>query len=373
MNFIFQPKRVIAVAKKEIFHIVRDPFTLTLAIVLPMIMVTVFGLAIDFNVRDIRLSVFDGDQTQASRVLTETFESSRLFQVRHKRRTLELLHDLDSEQAKVVLIIERGFERDLKSRQQSKAQVILDGADNSTAGIILGYIGGIQRAATFRLTEEKRPDVVEVKTRFLFNPELNSSWFVVPGLAVVVIAILSVLLTSLTIAREWENGSMELLLSSPIQPLEIIAGKLAPYTFLGLSSILFVYLAARLGFGVPFVGNHLLFLAGSLIFLSTCLSQGLLISVVMRRQQLAMQIAIITGLLPSILLSGFIFPVESMPIFFQYFTSILPSKWFMMISRGIFLKGTDFISLLKPFGALVALNGILLFAATRRFKKDLEP
>lgn len=370
----FNFKRALSIAKKEKFHILRDPFTLTLATILPVLLVLIFGLAIEFNVKDIGLSVHDSDRSLSSRKLVEVFSSSQYFDINPVRgSTIEAIKDLDSERSKASLIIEPEFEHKLRSEGSARAQFILDGADNSTAGVILGYLGGIQQAATFKLTGIKPQSTIELKTRYLFNPELSSPWFVVPGLAVVVIAILSILLTALTVAREWENGSMELLLSTPVKPLEIIVGKLIPYTIIGLAAVLLVVLVAILGFGIPFAGNIFLFAIGSLIFLIACLAQGMLISVLIRTQQLSMQIAMITGLLPSLLLSGFIFPLESMPKLFQNFTALLPSKWFMIISRGIFLKGADLTDLKVPFIGLFILSLILIITATKKFKKDLEP
>jgi ABC-2 type transport system permease protein len=217
------------------------------------------------------------------------------------------------------------------------------------------------------------PPPFQLRTRFLFNPELNSSWFVIPGLIVVVMSLLSIMLTALTVAREWENGSMELLLSTPVQPLEIIVGKLAPYGVLGIFAVFMTYVIARTVFGVPFVGNHLVFVLGAIIFLVTYLAQGLLISVVARNQQVAMQMAMVSGLLPSNLLSGFVFPVASMPIFFRYFTMILPARWFMQISRDTFLKGSSLIDLSGAFLVLSILCVGMIVQATRKFKRDLEP
>ncbi len=374
MNFKFNIKRALSIAKKEQFHIMRDPFTLTMATVLPVLLVLIFGLAIEFNVKDIGLTVHDSDRTFSSRKLVEVFSSSQYFNINPSRGSIvDAINDLDSERSKASLIIEPEFEHNLLAHGNTKAQFVLDGADNSTAGVILGYLGGIQKAANFKLTGTLVKEPIELKTRYLFNPELSSPWFIVPGLAVVVIAILSILLTALTVAREWENGSMELLLSTPVQPLEIIIGKLIPYTVIGLAAVLLVVLVAILGFGIPFAGNFILFGFGSLIFLIACLAQGMLISVLIRTQQLAMQIAMITGLLPSLLMSGFIFPLESMPKYPQNFTSILPSKWFMIISRGIFLKGADFSDLKLPFIGLFLLSAILIITATKKFKKDLEP
>jgi ABC-2 type transport system permease protein len=365
--------RILSIAKKEVKHIIRDPFTLALALGLPLILVTFFGYAINFDVRNIRLFSIDRDHTRASRELIEVFDSSEFFKVTSGLSRPKLLHALDIEKASVILVIEPNFGKDLGLGKTAEAQVVLDGADNSTAGVILGYLAGIQKAAIKKLTKSSSASLIELKTRFIFNPELNSRWFIIPGLAVVVMAILSVLLTALTVAREWENGSMELLLSTPVKPIEIIMGKLAPYVFLGLASVFLIYLIARVGFGVPFLGSHMLFLVCCLLFLGTTLSQGLLISVVTRQQQIAMQLSIVTGLLPSLLLSGFIFPIENMPIFFQYFTAILPARWFIMICRGIFLRGAGISELFKPFLVLGIMNLLLITISTKRFKRDLEP
>jgi ABC-2 type transport system permease protein len=181
------------------------------------------------------------------------------------------------------------------------------------------------------------------------------------------------MLTALTVAREWENGSMEMLLSTPVRPLEMIMGKLAPYVGLGLGSVYFVYLAARLAFGIPFMGSHALFLLACLMFLGCSLSQGLVISVLTRQQALSMQFSMVSGLLPSLLLSGFIFPVESMPVFFRYFTMVLPARWFVVVCRGLFLKGAGPPELWVPLTALLALNALLISWAVWKFKTDLEP
>ncbi|NTV53669.1 MAG: ABC transporter permease, partial [Candidatus Firestonebacteria bacterium] len=280
---------------------------------------------------------------------------------------------LFEEKAKGVLIIEPDFGKRLGQGLTAKVQVLLDGADNSSAGTILSYLGGIQQAAGLRLGPQAGKSSVALNTRFLFNPELNSQWFVVPGLVVMVMGILSVILTALTVAREWEMGSMELLLSTPVRPLEIIVGKLLPYLTLVILSVVMIYLIARLQFGIPFRGSHLLYIAGVFLFLTLSLAQGLLISVVTRQQVLAVQLGFITGLLPTLLLSGFIFPIESMPAFFQYLTFVLPPRWFVVISRGLFLKGSPLSELALPLAMLLGLNLLIVGLALKAFKKDLEP
>ncbi len=371
----FDPVRATSIARKETRHILRDPFTLGMAFGLPLFMVAFFGLVIDFNVKDVRLHVYDRDRSRASRQFVEAFQASGSFLVRPGRTPGAPARELDAEKAKVVLLIEKGFGKDLNSGREARVQVLLDGADNSIAGTVLGYLEGVKRATNARLAPSAQTGASPptLKTRFLFNPELNTRWFVIPGLAAVVLAILSILLTALTIAREWENGSMEMLLSTPVTPLEIVAGKLAPYTVIGLSATALVYFTARLAFDVPFRGSHLLFLTATFLFLAACLAQGLLISVVTRQQALAMQLSMLSGLLPTMMLSGFIFPVESMPCFFHYFTMIMPVRWFMSLIRGLFLRGAHFSELAVPFLGLAVLTIFLMTAATKRFKKDVEP
>ncbi len=369
----FRISRAAAIAKKEVFHILRDPFTLAMSVGMPVFLVFAFGFAIEFNTKFIPLGVFDNDRTPASRLLIETFDSSKYFMVSGEESPTSAEHAVAQERNHAALIIPPNFQKDLFANRTAQAQILLDGSDNSTVGPILNYLSSIQNLATQKLTKQPSNNKLKFKTRFLFNHELNSRWFVIPGLAVVVMAILSILLTALTVAREWENGSMELLLSTPVEPLEIIIGKLAPYGLMGLMATAFIYVVSRTVFEIPFNGSLITFALGTCIFLVTYLAQGLLISVVTRKQQIAMQIAMMSGMVPSQLLSGFIFPIESMPKFFQYFTMLLPARWFMEISRQSYLKGSSLLEMSSAFLALSLLCLIMIRLASSRFKKDLEP
>jgi ABC-2 type transport system permease protein len=366
-------RRVLAIARKEVAHISRDPFTVALAIGLPLIMVFIFGSSIEFNLKEIPTAYLDLDKTQASRTLLRTFGSSDYFQAFAVSSPNELMEAVESENARALIVIPPRFEKDILSGRESQVQVLMDGADSTAVGAISGYLGQIQSRAAFSILEDRPRRPVRVISRYFFNPELNSKWFMVPGLVVVVMAILSILLTALTVAREWENGSMELLLATPVRPVEVIIGKLAPYAVLGLIGVALVYVLARTVFGVPFVGSHGVLLLGCLLFLITYLAQGLLISVTTRKQTLAMQLAMISGLLPAQLMSGFIFPIESMPTFFRYLTMILPARWFMEISRGSFLQGSTLWDLREPMIGLVLIGVFFITLSVRRFKKDVEP
>jgi ABC-2 type transport system permease protein len=373
MSGRFVPSRALAVARKEVMHIRRDPFTLALAIGLPVVLVVFFGFVIDYNFRDIRIAVQDRDHTRQSRQLVQTFAASGYFIVQAPREGVTPVTEVESERAAAAMVVDPEFGRKVSSGAGARVQILVDGTDNLKAGVVTGYLNGILSAATAAITGSAPRPAVEIVTRFLYNPELNTRWFVVPGLMVIVTGLLSIFLTALTVAREWENGSMELLLSTPVRPLEMIAGKILPYVVLVLCGIVFVYVFARFIFGVPFEGSYLLFGCSCLLFIGASLAQGLLISIITRRQQRAMQMAMIMGLLPAMLLSGFIFPIESMPLFFRGLTMILPPRWFMQIIRGIVLKGSRLADLWVPFAVLSAMNVVLIAVAAKRFKRDIEP
>lgn len=372
MNGEFSARRAASIAKKEIKHILRDPFTLALAALLPVILVTFFGFVIDFNYRNISVAVQDFDKTPASRRLQEYFMASDYFRVIPLTPHENVADWLDNDRAYCGMVINPKFGSDIAAGRPVKVQLLLDGSDNSKAGVVASYAAGLAATAQAGFYGATAAPPLTVRTRFLFNPELETSWFVVPGLAVLIIGLLCTLLTALTVAREWENGSMELLLSTPVHPAEIVAGKLVPYVALALVAVLFVYVFARLVFGIPFAGSGLVYGFAALVFVVAMLGQGLLISILTRQQQLAMQASIVSGLLPPMMLSGFIFPVESMNLFFRYFTGILPARWFMEISRAQYLRGTSFLDLLLPIGMLCLLALLLVVRSGLSFKTDLE-
>lgn len=372
MSAAFDLRRAMSIARKEVHHISRDPVTLAVSLGLPLVLVLFFGFAIDLNVRNVGLLVADGDHTRASRELIDIFAASGYFHVTRADSAARAAAALGDEKAKAALIIEPNFERDLRAGRPVSAQVLLDGADNAYAGTVAGYLVGIEALARRRLAQAPSP-AAQLLPRFLFNPELDSHWFIVPGIFVIVVGLISTLLTALTVAREWENGSMELLLSTPVRPLEIIFGKIAPYLVMCLGAVALVYALARLVFGVPFVGSHLLFILATALFLAATMSQGLVISVVTRQQQIAFQAAMNTGMMPVQLLSGFIFPIESMPLFFQGLTVIIPARWYMTIVRSLFLRGPDFSMIARPLGALAITSAVFVAFAWKKFKTDVEP
>lgn len=384
----FQFRRAMAIAKKEKMHIFRDPFTLIVAIAIPVFLTIMFGFAIDFDIHDVRLAVFDADISQSSRKLYQKFTNSGYFLINEVHPlTVHPDRPIAMEHSKLSLIIPHKYEENLFNGRGGRVQVLFDGADNSTIGLITGYVQGTMaainqdflyenemdaRPKTYDYEVNINPRSVQIIPRFLFNPEQTSCWFIVPGLSTVILAILSTLLTSLTIAREWETGSMELLLSTPARPAEIIFGKLLPYIFLGLFALSLIYVAARTVFHIPFTGSHLAYIAGSLLFIVTYLSLGLFISIVAKNQQIAMQMSLMIGYMPSMLLSGFIFSIQNMTEFWQYLTMLLPARWYMVICRACYLKGASFGDLVVPFIALIIFGALMFSLATKKFKGTLE-
>ncbi len=363
--------RILSIAKKERYHILRDPYALAIAIVVPVFIVLVFGFVIDFDVKNIPISYQDQDQTSRSRDFLQKLENSGYFKIRQNLTSVdEAFKDIENGKSKAYLQIPPEFENNIMSKKPSQVQILLDGADNSTAGVILGYLSKFTAYVNFGYFGIKQG--YQVNEQFYYNPQLLSSWFVVPGLTAIILALISILLTALTVAKEWENGSMELLLSTPVKPIEIILGKMLPYLLIGILALVSVLIVSFMVFEIPFKGSIITFIFVSVVFLISCLAQGILISILAKNQQLAMQISMMTGLLPSLLLSGFIFPIENMPIFFQFLTSVLPARWYILISRAIFLKGADITNILLPFLALIALSTVVVFLAFKNFRPNLE-
>ncbi|GHS92179.1 ABC transporter permease [Alphaproteobacteria bacterium] len=366
-------RRTVAIFNKEIRHILRDPFTLIFSLVMPVVMVLLFGTAIEFNVREVPTVYVDQDHSQTSRTFLNTLGSSQYFKITPVASAHEGIRWIERERARAMIIIPPQFEHFLLGAQEGKLQVLVDGTDNSSGNALVGYLGAIQAKTLQNLSKSDHPaSEGALKTRFLYNPELSSRWFTVPALTAVVMAILSILLTALTISREWENGSMELLLSTPVRPMEVVLGKMLPYALLGLISVFVVYIIARTLYGIPFIGQLWIFWVATLMFLLTYLGQGLLISTLIRNQQAAIQFALMIGMMPSMLFSGFIFPIEHMPTFFQGITACFPARWYVTIVRDQFLKGSSALELFLPLFMLFVFTCMAIRLCTKTFKGNLE-
>jgi len=369
-------RRVGALSKKEIIHIVRDVRVIYLALGLPVVLLALFGYAVTFDLDRLSIAVVDQDQTPASRRLVEAMTASASFRVQVVLRDPDEVETyFRRNELKAALVIPQEFGRSLARGEPAEAQLLLDGTDGITTNIAFGYAMGISQAETRRLLEKSglvlRPPL-EGRLRVRFNPEVRSARFIVPGLIAMILAIMAVMLTALTVAREWERGSMEQLFATPVRRLEVILGKLLPYVAIGMVQVLLVVTVGAWLFDVPIVGSLWLLVAAALLFLVGMLGQGLLISVVTRSQQLATQFGMLSALLPTLLLSGFLFPIQNMPRLLQLISALIPGRYFIVILRGILLKGNGWSALWSEFLALGLFATAMIAVSTARFRRRLD-
>jgi len=370
----FSIRRVRAIFVKEFKHIFRDPFTLIMALLLPLAIVLILGNSMEFNIKSISMAYLDHDKTQSSRKLVETFASSDYFRPYAVDTPSMAQADIRNEKAKMFLFIPPDFEEEIFAGRKGSVQILLDGADNSSISSIMNYLNTINVTAVYKINDipQEENQFLTLKHRYLYNPELNSKWFTVPGIAAVIIALVAIMLTTLTVCREWEQGSMEMMLSTPATASEIMVGKLLPYAILSFGGFLIVFFCAQAVFGVPFVGSYLNLFLGTILFILGYLATGMFISVVCRKQEVAVQYAATIGLLPLSMLSGFIFPIEYMPKVYQWVSSVFPARFYVELSRDQFLKGSSFIDLWPLFFILALQALIWLTACILKFKRSIE-
>ena len=364
--------RVGAMASKETLHILRDPRTLYLALVMPVLMLFLFGYGVSFDLDHVPVAIADLSRSEASRALVRTVTGSR-----------ELVSAGEAEpaladplfrrgKATALLVVPRDYAEKVARRERVPLQLLVDGSDVTVANQVLSKADALVRAETERLAGvalagASPPLVAKIWTRY--NPAGRSALFMVPGLAAFILAITAVLLTALTVAGEWERGSMEQLFASPVGRLEIVLGKLAPYLVLGMLELLLVVAFGAAVFDVPVRGSLSLFLLVGFFFLVGMLGQGLLISVLTKNQLVATQAGALSSLLPSMLLSGMVFPIENMPWPLQLLSRVIPARYLVHALRGILLKGNG-LTVLWPDLLAVGIFAVLIVAvATARFER----
>ncbi len=372
--------RVWAIARKEFLHVYRDPRSLIMALAIPVLLLVLFGYALTLDVDQVPLAVWDQSGTADSRQFVAQFSGSRYFQLTDPVSSYkELTYMLDSGKALTALTLPRTFADDLNAGRQVKVQFIVDGSDSNTATIALGYAQAITNIYSNGILVDRieraggRPPrfPLDVRARVWFNPELESKNFIIPGLIAVILSVIASLLTALTIAREWERGTMEQLISTPVRPVELVVGKLLPYIAIGFADLIIAVVMGQYLFHVPLRGSLVLLFATAGLFLLGALAQGLTISIVAKNQLLAGQIALLSTFLPAFLLSGFAFAISNMPLALQLVTYIVPARYFVTLLKGIYLKGVG----LEVMGAEVAILAVfaplMLLIAIRKFKKKL--
>lgn len=373
-------RRTRAVARKEFLHVVRDPRSLIMALVLPLFLLLLFGYALTLDVDRIPTLIYDADHTSESQELIARFKGSRYFLILgqvSEYRTIERM--IDRSECLLAVVIPLDYARRLKTGETAGVQLLVDGSDSNTASIALGYAETLLQAYAFDLRSAvsnerggrlmKAP--VDARLRVWYNSDMKSRNYIVPGLIAVILMIIAALLTSLTIAREWEMGTMEPLLSTPLRPPELVLGKMAAFFAIGLIDTLICIGVGTLIFDVPLRGNPLFLLLTSCIFIFGSLCWGILISALARSQLMAYQIGILTSFLPAFMLSGFIYSIENMPAIIRVVTYIVPARYFVTILKGIFLKGVGFQVLWAELAFLAAFAVFVFFAATRKLKQKI--
>ena len=374
-------RRLTAVARKEFIHVLRDRRALAIAILLPMIMLMIFGYALTLDLDRVPLAVLDQSRTPQSRELVARFEGSRYFSVVQRAASeREVEAAISRGEAMLGLVVPLDFGRRVASERKTQVQVLADGSDANTTTLALAYAETIVRGYSQevlvtkvrRLTGKAPALPMELRPRVWFNTDMESKIFIVPGLIAVIMMLITALLTSLTVAREWETGTMEQLISTPVRPPELILGKLAPYFLIGMVDMLLSVLAGRYLFDVPIRGSLVLLFAVSAVFLVGALALGIFISTLAKSQLLASQAAFVATFLPAFLLSGFMFDIGNMPRPLQVMTNLIPARHFVTILRGLYLKGTGLAQLWPQCLLLVAFAALMLLLAIRTFKKRLD-
>ena len=377
MNF----SRTWAIAKKEFFHIFRDPRSLALVILMPALLMLLFGYAVTLDVKKISMAVLDRDRTQESLNFIQRFSASPYFHLRYwVRDEKEIRRLIDQGDVKIGLMLPWDFSKTINAEKVVPIQALIDGADANTASLILSYAQAIARDYTqektvlkvTRMGAQRVNFPIEARPRVWFNEDLESKNYFIPGLVAVIMSIIGVLLTGQVIVREWEKGTMELLISTPVRKEELMIGKLFPYFFLGLLDLSLAVLMGKWVFQVPLRGSVALLLALSCIYIFVALALGLTISTFARTQLLANQMAMITGFLPTFLLSGFTFSIANMPTWLQIITYGIAPRYYVSILKDIFLKGVGFSFLWRETLVLIAMAIAGLWVASRTFKKELR-
>ncbi len=370
--------KIVSLAFKEYRHIMRDKRSLAIVFLLPIFMIMLYGYAINLDVKNITLAVVDYDHSVESRLLVEKMVASGYFKVAAYPATVadaELL--VYSRKARSVLVIPQDFSHSLNSELKSKAlQLLLDGSDSNTANIAAGYFELIVAQVSGELgrlsNADRAPAPFEVRPRILYNPELKSVNFVVPGLAAVLLMLICAVMTSMTIAREKETGTLEQILTTPIKPYQILVGKVLPYLVIAFMVCASIVGFAHFWFGVPVRGNLLLLAGATLPYLFCALSIGIAISASVRTQQVAVSLAMMLTMLPSVMLSGFIFRVGSMPWPLQFISMVLPATYYLEIIRGIMLKGVGWENIWRQCVVLAGMGMLVLLIGIRKFSTRLD-
>lgn len=364
--------RILAISKKEVLQLLRDKRMLFVLFVFPIILLAIFGYAINFDVHHIKIAIYDKDKSVESRNVIRMLTSSDYFDVEgFINKENQIKNILDEATAQAVIVFPKNMSRKIHSNRNVKVQILIDGVNGNTASIIANYMNAATAAYNNKITKEyfsktgrKINPPIELEPIFWFNPELKSTLFLIPGLIAMILVIIAVISISLSIVKEKERATIEQLYVSPLKLLEILLGKALPYTIIGLIISALIIIASMFIFGLTIKGNILLLFLTTLLFLFSASNLGIFVSSISNSQQVAFQIATLASLLPSVILSGFIFPIQSMPFVVQIFTNITPAKFYIVILRSILLKGVGAFAFWQEMVYLLIFAFVFLFLAT---------
>ena len=367
-------RRLKAVARKEFIHVFRDWRSLFLALAIPMVLILLFGYALDLDLRNVPTVVWDQSRTPKSREFVSFFDGSPYFSVfKYCNNYRTVQRDLESGHAIIALIIPADFAKNILANRETAVQVLADGSDANTSRLALGYVSALgmiysQRIKTERVRrmggEEISPPV-EMTPRAWYNPDLRSRNVIIPGIIAIVMIVIAAMLTSVTVAREWEMGTMEQLISTPIRVPELVFGKVAPYFAIGLADVATAVILGQWLFQVPLRGSTGLVFLVATVFLTGALFFGLMLSVSLKKQVVANQAALLAGFLPTMLLSGFVFAIENMPVPIQFLTYAVPARYFIALLRGIYLKGIG-LEILWLNAILLTIYALIMVVLTNK-------
>ena len=373
--------RLLAIARKEVVQILRDTRSLIIVVLMPGVLVLLFGYGVNLDLKGLPVYVLDRDGSQQSQDLLKHFQASEYFHIERVVSDYPVLtRAIDDGHAKMGIVIPWDFSQRLGDGRPVEIQALVDGSDDNTANVLIGYSEAVVQGYSAQMQidwlRERgitiQPVAMSVETRTWYNEDLESSAFIIPGVLALVMSVIGAFLTSLTIAREWERGTMEQLISTPVTAMEIMLGKLAPYFVLGMFDTIISALIAIYWFDVPFRGSWVTLMLASAMFMVVVLSLGFFISVLAKSHFAASQIALLITFLPAFLLSGFLFSIEQMPIVLQWITRILPARYYVSVLKKIFLKGTSAPMLYADLIPLVVFTLVLAMVATHSFHKRLD-
>ncbi|MBN9287379.1 MAG: hypothetical protein BGO43_15915 [Gammaproteobacteria bacterium 39-13] len=371
----FSMRRLLALVYKESLQVIRDPSTLMIAVILPLIMIFLFAFGVSLDLNKIRIGLVLEDTSPEARSLAAAFQNTPYFSATTETSRYKLTEELVAAKIRGIVVIPQDFTKNLKRGEIAPIQVIADGSETNTASFVQSYAEGV--AALWWLSWQQEQGITELpsiisQVRVWFNAEIKSRNVILPGSLAIIMALIGTLLTALVVAREWERGTMEAILSTPVRISEFIIGKMIPYFLLAMGSMLFCIALAVFVFKVPFEGSILVLMLATAIFLLAALSQGLLISIISKNQFVASQAAINAAFLPAYMLSGFLYEIQTMPLPIRTLTYLFPPRYFVSIIQTSFLAGDVWALILPDMLAMLGLGSFFLMLVIKKSKKSLE-